>query len=458
MADPKQLALLLQNHVTLTCWRDRHPQAPLDLSYADLSTQDLICINLSGANLRGTNFEGAKLQYARFQDADLSEANFENADLKDTTFAGCRLHQTCFLAADLTRADFRGADARQAWFGSALLRGADFRGVCLRGATLGAADLRDADFTQADLTNVNMVYSRLGGTTFGDVDLRTVEGLESIDHRGRSTLGLDSFARSQGEIPLVFLRGCGLTDDFIAALFAGMERPIPPLINTASGARTPQGGSLPGLSTFREERAQRSAKNSTTRRSKSRTKSESENPEKRYDRPAYFISCHLQDTDFAERLKAALQEQGIRCWVDEHLLPAGYRHLCFRAKSRPSSYFSIDDPGPALRTRDKVLLCLSGFWLNGLDNEVLRELQEAQTRETMLNQDMGRRKKGRAQVLFALTLDSSHVHWSGPAANDVRNRMIADFRGWRDDNAAFELGLTQLLAALRSQESEERSA
>ena len=53
-------------------------------------------------------------------------------------------------------------------------------------------------------------------TIFGDVDLSEVKGLESITHKGPSTVGVDTLFRSGGKIPEVFLRGCGVPDALIA--------------------------------------------------------------------------------------------------------------------------------------------------------------------------------------------------------------------------------------------------
>jgi TIR domain len=55
----------------------------------------------------------------------------------------------------------------------------------------------------------------LGWTTFGNVDLCTVRGLDTLEHTGPSTIGIDTLYRSQGNIPEVFLRGAGVPGDLI---------------------------------------------------------------------------------------------------------------------------------------------------------------------------------------------------------------------------------------------------
>jgi hypothetical protein len=50
---------------------------------------------------------------------------------------------------------------------------------------------------------------------FGDVDLSVVKGLETVEHMGPSTIGIDTIYRSGGNIPEAFLKGAGVDDTFI---------------------------------------------------------------------------------------------------------------------------------------------------------------------------------------------------------------------------------------------------
>src|SRR5258708_14981440 len=120
---------------------------------------------------------------------------------------------------------------------------------------LTGADLSGADLSQADLSGARVLW-----TTFGDVDLSMVKGLETVMHKGPSTIGIDTIIRSQGKIPDIFLRGAGVPDSIIEA--------IPSLI-----------GSLKPIDFY-----------------------------------SCFISYSSQDQNFAERLYADLQSKGIRCW------------------------------------------------------------------------------------------------------------------------------------------------
>ena len=120
--------------------------------------------------------------------------------------------------------------------------------------------------------------------------MRSVKGLETVKHDGPSTIGTDTLIRSQGDIPEAFLRGAGLPDTFIDYV--------------------------------------RSL--------------ESVDPIEYY---TCFISYSSQDDDFAERLHADLQQQGVRCWFAPEDMDIG-------DKIRPR----IDE---AIRLYDKLVLVLS---------------------------------------------------------------------------------------------------
>ena len=56
----------------------------------------------------------------------------------------------------------------------------------------------------------------MGQTILGELDLRTVKGLETIMHVGPSHLTINTVYRSQGNIPDVFVRHTGGNEMFIA--------------------------------------------------------------------------------------------------------------------------------------------------------------------------------------------------------------------------------------------------
>ncbi len=62
-----------------------------------------------------------------------------------------------------------------------------------------------------DLSEANLSGANVGHTSFGGVDLTTVQGLQTVGHRGPSTIGVDTLTKSKGTIRDEFLRGCGFT-------------------------------------------------------------------------------------------------------------------------------------------------------------------------------------------------------------------------------------------------------
>lgn len=118
-----------------------------------------------------------------------------------------------------------------------------------------------------DLRGTNLRGVAIAWTTFGDNDLSSVKGLETIKHRAPSTIGIDTIIRSGGNIPEIFLRGVGVPDVFITYIKSLVGKPI--------------------------------------------------------EFYSCFISYSHTDKSFARRLYDTLQGRGIRCWLDEHQLKPG---------------------------------------------------------------------------------------------------------------------------------------
>jgi hypothetical protein len=120
-------------------------------------------------------------------------------------------------------------------------------------ANLSGVDLNGAHLSHTDFSNALIGYS-----TFSDVDLRDVIGLEKVNHLGPSSIGIDTIYRSEGKIPASFLRDAGVPDIFTTYLSA-----------------------LTGVA---------------------------------IEYYSCFISHSSKDEDFARRLHADLQIRKIRCW------------------------------------------------------------------------------------------------------------------------------------------------
>ena len=181
MANPEQLEILNQGVDAWNRWRDKHKDLLPDLRDADLHGADLHDADLRGVDLRG----------AHLGSTDLGSTDLSYADLS---------------YADLSHADLSGAD----------LRGAHLNGANLNDANLSCAYLFRVDLSHANLSGADFTGAALGYPTFADNDLSEVKGLETVRHGGPSSIGIDTLYKSAGKIPKVFLRGCGIPDDFIA--------------------------------------------------------------------------------------------------------------------------------------------------------------------------------------------------------------------------------------------------
>jgi hypothetical protein len=191
MANREHLKILKQGVETWNEWRSEHIDVRPDLREADLNEADLGLANLSLANLSRAELFGTNLSRS-----NLSRSNLSLATLFDATLSGAILFCANFSRADLSGVDLSYAD----------LGGADLGGTNLDHTNLSHASLIGADFTNATL----------GFTTFADNDLSEVKGLETVRHEGPSTIDVDTLYKSGGKIPVEFLRGCGIPDDFIA--------------------------------------------------------------------------------------------------------------------------------------------------------------------------------------------------------------------------------------------------
>lgn len=127
--------------------------------------------------------------------------------------------------------------------------------------------MTSANLREANLIDANLEKAVFGYTVLSHLDLSKTRGLDTIKHIGPSTIDIRTLYRSKGKIPEVFLRGCGVPEDFIE-LTRGMFN-------------------------------------------------------KTIDFYSCFISYSHADKSFAQRVHDTLQGRGIRCWLDEHQMVPG---------------------------------------------------------------------------------------------------------------------------------------
>jgi uncharacterized protein YjbI with pentapeptide repeats len=193
---------------------------------------------------------------------DLSKANFGEADLNGVDLGHANLIQGHFSRANLAYAILSFADLSMANLSRTNLRQAKLSGADLQNANLVEADLNNAELFGADLT-----WAFVGLTNFAAVDLSGVKGIETIGHAAPSTIGIDTIYLSRGKIPVEFLRGAGVPENFIEYM-----------------------SSLTGTA---------------------------------FEFYSCFISYSSKDEEFAKRTFADLQQEGVRCWFAPHHVQAG---------------------------------------------------------------------------------------------------------------------------------------
>jgi uncharacterized protein YjbI with pentapeptide repeats len=398
MANEEQLSVLKKGFNAWNPWRDKNLDVNIDLIYADLSGTDLTGTDLTGANLTGADLTDADLTGADLTDADLtgadltganlSNANLNSADLIRATLSGAYLNSAnlsrAYLnSANLSRADLsgailnnadlKGADLTNADLIHANLGGANLRDANLRDANLSRADLRDANLSRADLSGADFSGAILDNTNLGNIDLRKVKNLDKTFHYGPSTIGTDTLEKSKGQIPDVFLRGCGLSD---------WEIEQSKLYN-------------PDLSNDEFIDIQNRIFDLRQRQA--------------IQISPLFISYSHSDGAFVDRLDKKLKELGVRFWRDIHDMKAGKIEK------------QIDR---AIRQNPTVVIVLSEYALNS--DWVEHEVVTARELEKNLGRD----------VLCPVALDDSwnDSRWEKRLMEQVKKYNILDFSKWRDDS------------------------
>lgn len=269
MANPEHVKILKQGVKVWNEWRESNRNTIPDLNGANLDGARLRGADLVGVDLTRAHLNRAKLSRVKFNSAELSGAklvnatglftNFNNAKLNGANLVGAKLDSASLMQASLVDADFSGAS----------LSGADLSNADLANANLSASMLFFANFNNAIFKSTIFNDAKFAATVLTNVDLSQATGIHLVDHSAPSSIGIDTLYKSRGQIPEVFLRGCGVPDSFIAQAKA--------LI-----------GAEEGIQFY-----------------------------------SCFISYSGKDDEFAHRLHGRLQQEHVRVWFAPHDMQGG---------------------------------------------------------------------------------------------------------------------------------------
>jgi len=367
-----------EGHIEWNRYRLRNEPVP-DLSKADLADADLsgsecdILIdgapNLSRCNLSEANLSRADLGGVNLSEAILDAADLSGAEMEFTLLRGANLHGANLNCSRLTEVD-------------------------LRESNLSGVDLSSATLTRAELRGANVSDAVCESTLFANTDLSGVRGLESIKHMGPSTIGIDTLFLSEGKIPEVFLRQCGLTPWEVLA------------VKLYTPELTPAGLKNLQDQIFDAWTKGRSMINGC------------------------FISYSWKDSNFVDKLHDRLEREGINVWLDRHEMVAG----------------TIQDQiWRAIQVHHVVIIVLS------------KDSVESDWVENELDMARQKEKAEKRAVLCPIALDDTWKSKtaakdtpgdpSRPLWRPLQQKLVVDFHGWK--TKAFDDAFERLVRGLK---------
>ena len=291
--------------------------------------------------------------------ADLKNAFLINADLREVDLRGTFLVGACFSHADLRRANLSGTQ----------LSGADFRG----------ADLRDCDFRFANLGNA------VFGHTLVSCDFSQTGGLDSVVHLCRSVVDIHSVLCFRDELPVKFLRGCGLSEEEIAHFQERLKNPV--------------------------------------------------------RLTSCFISYCSPDEPFATRLHNDLQAAGVRCWKWNH-----EAQVCEELMSLVEPDPGNHDKIVLIASRHSLAYEPVNEEITRIIDE---ENRRSRTRALLTSPDEANILLPiRPDNFFFDHTDDGRPYWNHPYREAVINRTIIDAVGWDTKREKYLRARSRLIQAL----------
>ena len=346
---------------------------------------------LMGADLRGLILAGCDLHFGSFQHAnlegvDLSDTWLSSAHFEQANLKDARMYSAFAEWACFTAANMTACFAMEANFTKANLQQVDARSAHFASAVFEGALLPSAGLQEAYLVGTNFTGAWLDGA---DLSLATLGQTHFVDCDLSHANGLDACSHSTNSyIDFRTLQQC--------------RHSLPKLFLKGCGVSELIIDYIPSL----------------------------------FDGAINYYSCFLShshaDKEFARRIYQELQERDIRCWLDERqLLPGDDPH---------------DRIQEGIRLWDKFVLCasrnsLTSWWVDS-------ELNRAFAKEQVLARERGRK----VLALIPLDLDGFLFsgEWQSGKADEVRSRMVGDFKNWATDQDKFDAELERVVKGLRA--------
>ncbi len=231
MANPEHIEILKKGIGFWNKWREENTHLIPDLRDVHLKNRNLNHINLSFADLRRFHLTESQISWANFHNTLLIRAELTNSIINKTDFSNSQIMSANFCQSKLRGSNFRRSDLSRTDFKFAQLRDTDLSFVILNNADLSDADLAGSSlnntvFNNTILQNCNFDFSFLNETSFNNVDLSKCLNLKNTNHSGRSYISIETLLISNGKIPLNFLRGVGIPENFIEYLPSLLRQPI----------------------------------------------------------------------------------------------------------------------------------------------------------------------------------------------------------------------------------------
>lgn len=192
MANPEHVKIVKRGTEAIRKWNQKHPGECLDLSEADFAYADLHEIKL----LWDADLTGANLLHANLFAADILNSNLSNANLYWSDLSYAHLGQSNLTKALLSGASLQFADLYRAKLSFAGLRFANLGGAKLHEADLSNTELTATIFYCTEVDGANFTSASMDVALISGCDLSQCLGLETVNHRGPSSIGFDTLVSS----------------------------------------------------------------------------------------------------------------------------------------------------------------------------------------------------------------------------------------------------------------------